>query len=328
MVLMKKKYFFLIVSVLTTTFAYSQTNIYHPFPDSNAIWSVEYCPYGVPINECLFYQYTLKNDTIIDGRIYKIINVNGRGVLPFDTFYTYFNCNIGAINQDFVSHKIYFKSFNFSCFPVSFYVNPNDSLLYDFSLSIGDTLKQQCNLFYNHDTLFVQDIDSILIGNNYRKKFKLGVIGGSTTLAPDIIEGIGSTYGLLEPLDNQLMYSDYGYLNCFSINDTSLFPSYHPSGCLLINGIDEQKDVINKLNIFPNPTSYNLVIEAPLESTIEILNIEGQVIKRLQTKDTKTDIDRVGWSSYVVDISEFSSGVYIIKATTEKGIIAKKFIKE
>ena len=65
-------------------------------------------------------------------------------------------------------------------------------------------------------------------------------------------------------------------------------------------------------------TSNNILIETSQKSEIEITNIEGQIIKRLKIKDNKTDID----------ISAFSSGVYIIQAKTNNGIITKKFIKE
>jgi hypothetical protein len=82
------------------------------------------------------------------------------------------------------------------------------------------------------------------------------------------------------------------------------------------------------IRIYPNPATNELYIEAPLKSEIEISNIEGQIIKRLKIKDNKTDIDHVGWSSYVVDISDFANGVYIIRVQTDSGIITKKFIKE
>ena len=59
-------------------------------------------------------------------------------------------------------------------------------------------------------------------------------------------------------------------------------------------------------------------IDFKLKSDIDILNIEGQIIKRFKIKDKKTDID----------ISDFSSGVYIIRAKTDKGIVTKRFLKE
>ena len=72
------------------------------------------------------------------------------------------------------------------------------------------------------------------------------------------------------------------------------------------------------MSIYPNPTTNNLTIETPQKSGIEISNIEGQIIRTIYSNDKKTTID----------IGNLSSGVYIIKAKTDKGIAIKKFIKE
>jgi len=51
---------------------------------------------------------------------------------------------------------------------------------------------------------------------------------------------------------------------------------------------------------------------------VEILNIEGQIFKRLTTQDIHN----------TVDISNLPAGMYIIKFKTEEGIAVKKFIKQ
>jgi hypothetical protein len=76
--------------------------------------------------------------------------------------------------------------------------------------------------------------------------------------------------------------------------------------------------ISDNLKIFPNPTTNNLMIEGERIAKIEILNIEGQIIKRLKTKENKTDID----------VSNFASGVYIIRVQTDKCIVTRKFVKE
>jgi len=81
---------------------------------------------------------------------------------------------------------------------------------------------------------------------------------------------------------------------------------------------DENNLLQNNFLLFPNPTTDNLTIETPQKATIEILNIEGQIIKTINTADKQTTID----------LRNLSSGVYIIKAKTERGVAVKKFIKE
>jgi len=84
-----------------------------------------------------------------------------------------------------------------------------------------------------------------------------------------------------------------------------------------ITGI-KQNSLNDSFVIYPNPANDNLTIETSQKCTIEILNIEGQIIKTINTANKQTTID----------IRNLSSEVYIIKAKTEKGVAVKKFIKE
>jgi len=70
--------------------------------------------------------------------------------------------------------------------------------------------------------------------------------------------------------------------------------------------------------IYPNPFSDIIQIEYSESANIEIINIQGQIIENLITKDTKTTID----------LTKLSSGVYIIKAQTDKGVTIKKILKQ
>lgn len=72
------------------------------------------------------------------------------------------------------------------------------------------------------------------------------------------------------------------------------------------------------IGIYPNPVTNNLTIEIQQKSEIEILNINGQIIKTIYNNNTNTTID----------LENLSSGVYIIKAKTDRGIAMKKFIKD
>jgi hypothetical protein len=72
------------------------------------------------------------------------------------------------------------------------------------------------------------------------------------------------------------------------------------------------------IKIFPNPSSTKFTISVSQKSEIEILNIEGQIIKSI-TADENTA---------TIDVSGFAKGMYFVKVKTEKGIAVKKFIKE
>ncbi|MFH0866227.1 MAG: T9SS type A sorting domain-containing protein [Bacteroidota bacterium] len=70
--------------------------------------------------------------------------------------------------------------------------------------------------------------------------------------------------------------------------------------------------------IYPNPVDGVLYMTLPQNSEIEILNIQGQIIRRIAANENHKPID----------VSGFSSGMYFVKIITVKGIVVKKFIKE
>jgi hypothetical protein len=76
----------------------------------------------------------------------------------------------------------------------------------------------------------------------------------------------------------------------------------------------EKKDV----KIYPNPAKDNIVIEGVASGKIELLNLQGQVVKYVNVSDTKTSMD----------ISKLTGGVYSIKITTNDGIIINKILKK
>ncbi|MFA4852230.1 MAG: SBBP repeat-containing protein [Bacteroidales bacterium] len=82
-------------------------------------------------------------------------------------------------------------------------------------------------------------------------------------------------------------------------------------------GINEFSNKFD-ISVFPNPSIDNITIIIPQKATIEISNIQGQLIKTLAVSSNKTSID----------VSAFPCGMYVVKVKTEKGVAVKKFVKE
>lgn len=83
--------------------------------------------------------------------------------------------------------------------------------------------------------------------------------------------------------------------------------------------IDENsKPTSNLIEMFPNPANNKLTIEASQKTDIVILNLKGQIIKRINAAEKQTTID----------ISDLARGMYFIKVRTKKDFAVKKFIKE
>jgi hypothetical protein len=86
---------------------------------------------------------------------------------------------------------------------------------------------------------------------------------------------------------------------------------------------DSIKFAQTEINVYPNPTSQFITIHFPnIQDNIQniaISNIEGKVLQNIEN----VKIDNY---EFKVNLGSIPSGVYIIKVTYQKSIIAKKII--
>jgi len=91
------------------------------------------------------------------------------------------------------------------------------------------------------------------------------------------------------------------------------------STCVSINnvGVDEltAKD---QFAIYPNPTRDQLSILFPGKALMEIVNVEGQVVKSILYEGKIMEID----------LTDMPTGIYVIRAKSGKEVITKTFIKK
>ncbi len=233
-------------ALLMTSYSFGQTSIYHPFPDSNSSWNYycyQYmCTFGDANEE---YSFILDGDTTINSQTYHKLSI------PFVSFYTSGSCTQvhfpgykGAIRQDVPNKKVY-------------YVTPSSSteeLLYDFNMGIGDTVQGYLASYPGmYDTVI--SIDSVLVGNDYRKRWYI-----NNWYEIYLIEGIGSTYGLLEFSPGSLTDA-YGYnLDCFMQDQLPLYPDTN-TNCQLITSINDIGMLPDQMKVYPNPSKGSFSIE-------------------------------------------------------------------
>jgi len=282
----------------------AQTNIYHPFPTSNAVWSVYYSGYQSPW--CYDRQYFIAGDTIVNTMTYHQVKYFGwhgssNGIGECD-FWNYDETQIylGAFREDTAQRKVYFLLPSYS----------TDTLLYDFSLNVGDTLPLGINNG-GSPVMTINSIDSILINGNYRKRFEI-----ANTSNVSIIEGIGSTTGLIEKV---LFFESGGNLYCYSENNQEIYPTNSSSPCDLLlseSELTKKKD----FNIYPNPATDKISIDCAEKQNLkmQLYNIVGKCIFQKEINNITKEID----------ISTLSKGVYIIKIFCDDWTVQNKLIKE
>lgn len=278
---MKKIYLF-IALVIVSYSLFCQD--YFKFPTCGAEW------YFRVANCCMgeynfFGKNSLGDTVIIDGKIYIEAYLEKKYTLYLE----------GGIREDTIEKKVYFNNFQ------------NEILLYDFSLEIGDSIYYPMSYFGDAYHKIVQDIDSIIINGEYRRRWHLV---NYPFPMPDIwIEGIGSVYreGLFYPLFPDITTCGCRtYFGCFKHNSlTYINDSVCIGGCpcskwiIAATEIDFQK-LTKNISIYPNPAKHNFIVKTQLfqdsNSEVAIYDMTGKLIKTKSLNSLKTEIDTKGWS--------------------------------
>jgi len=301
--------------------AQGQTSVYHPFPDSAIFWRENFitghgqscCCWGGPCVVIRDYQYFLNGDTLIGTGTYtykkifktgaQLSHISGPPTCPpWCTDYNwvyYVNEYAGGMRQDTALRKVYYVYPSFS----------SEELLYDFDLSAGDTLPfSWTNQWFNN---YVSSVDSILIGSTYRKRFNILPAGAS------LIEGIGSTFGLLYPLVPN--FEDINTLVCVIIDSLTVYPDT-TSLCPLPTGITELMEEQIFFIISPNPATNELIVESSKYKvqSVEIYDVFG--------KKVYNSAFLILNSAFTIDVSKWNAGVYFVCVRTENNAMTRKII--
>lgn len=246
------------------------------------------------------YYYKLCGDTTINSIPYKrlfaaIENLNGP---PQALIYQ----PHGYFRQDPVTKCSYFRQMT---------VN-TDSLIMDYNLNVGDTIKRG---FYSsglsQNMSVIIKTDSLILGNIRHK-----VLYTDTTLnafyPPGVwfLEGVGNVCGFLEPITIPLS----GYATFLQNFDQSY-------SCDDLASIQDLQGMKN-LFVYPNPVSNELHVATPLfVSKLIISNAAG---KQLKVFTPGTD-----FREFSVPVSELSRGIYYSRFVfTDGSSITSSFIKE
>ncbi len=285
----------------------SQTWIYHSMPDSNAVWNFEAinpCPQIV--NLIQNFSITISGDTTINSITYHklftpYVMESYIGTNCGSTFPGY----KGAVRQDTSLKRAYVvKPFN-----------NIEQLLYDFNMQIGDTVKGViASISVDADTVI--SIDSILVGGSYRKKWNI-------TNGISIIEGLGSTYGLVQNSTAGLIGTFPNFLiTCFSQNGVSIYPN-NSTTCPLISSLNTLSETAKEIKIYPNPSKGVFIVDFNgLEIKEIILNdLFGQLILKENTSNSiNLSIDNLKTGLYILIVTDKNN-----KSTFRKIISSGQF---
>lgn len=308
-----KKTFVLIVMQFALIISLSlkaQTQSYEYIPivkEGLQIWTTDQ-KYGQYNEQYRYERLALtEEDTIIDGKSYKkLYSFTER---EFDIETATFVCGI----RENENKQVFVASYH----------NQQEFLLYDFSLTEGDSILAESNgeydLYFN-----VTDVDTIDYNGVERRKITLQFYNYAWVTW---IEGIGNIEGLLMDWRSYTMAMDpmpNVRLRCYEYNEECLYSDFsfdesiYDCYTLLYAGLEEN-ETQNNILLYPNPAKERLYINTSIPiKQMTICNLLGQEIQKYNNLETTSSIN----------ISGLNEGVYFVKLSTEKGVYATKIIVE
>jgi hypothetical protein len=286
----------------------AQTSVYHPFPDNCAVWTqfFESCcaascpgpPYPNPVLYTQNFSYAIQGDTLINGNTYHKLYRSGTshehcafGSVLYNWMY-FGSSYYGAYRNDILAKKILMPG-----------LSGQELVLYNFNMVVGDTIGVVSDLDPGC-IVTVTSVDSMFIGNDYRKRFNL-----SNNEA--IIEGIGCTQGMFEM---NCPFESGGSLTCFTDCGVNIYPD-STTVCDILTGISKAALPQDNFSVAPNPlhTIARLEFSAPFAGAeFTLFDLYGRPVKHMHINKSPATIDRAG----------LVNGVYIYRVIGSSGSTA------
>ncbi len=267
---MRSLLFILVFYSFTTSFGQS----HQMFPtDGFNYWWQEYTHLGDPWQPPSSYHidYTVETTDSINGEMYYMLNNDGTTVGHYrvDSLLVYYT-------TDYVPSGNASLSDWEQC-------APGEQLLYDYTLTIGDTFQ----IISGHE-IVLEYFDSLLIDGNYHRTFHFST-PQDWYLAVDYywIQGIGSSLGFFPYFDFFEQRMDF---HCF-FGD---FLTYCPTA--------EIKKIDRQFSFYPNPVVDYLVIENEQGISVKgkLVNMAGQQLDQFSFSESK----------HQVNVEGIASGIY------------------
>lgn len=288
---MKKTLLIFLIGFWTlTTFCQN----YYPLIEENHTWNVISVALVGPLPWDTTYStltYEFFSDTILDGQSYlKLYKSNEENPANWNLW-----CFMREENK-----KVWMKPD----------LQSPEMLMYDFNALQGDTI--MIGYQAPDEPLVVDSIGVTSINGADRIKYYLSSYNYQETW----IDGIGSDKGICWSGSANLVGGWFRFL-CLSAGNELVYRNPNYTSCYLITETEEiERSVIR---IFPNPANNFLRIENKENATIESIvlsDANGQFIRQFDPKKNQ------------IDISDITSGLYILKIIHENGVWTEKVIIE
>jgi hypothetical protein len=298
--MMNQKKLVVFVAILCHINTITHSQQYVPFPLPGAEWKFAvYDDLNCQFSFCGYYYNKIEGDTVIGNYTYKKVletALNGN-----EYYYK------AGIRQDTLTGKVYVKLFE------NYFCGETDTLLYDFSLQVGDSLKQCQQITLCYECIII-DIDSVNVGNYWLKR-------ATTNIGFSIIEGIGCTGGLVDGWSGW----EFGYtiLACYAINGEPVFPD---ATCVMTSVENNHNNSEMRFEVIPNPINDFGIIDIHLNITSKII-INLYDILANKTENIYSGELYIGKNLIKINTMDNKPGLYVLQILDkEKNVMICKLI--
>lgn len=287
------------------------TSAQSPFPSKSASWKVmQEWRNGPQVRKELAKYYYGSDTIVVSSKAFLEMKYYGyAGPFGKPGPYMYF---------DSLSKKVMYLSGSTDTIP---------KCLYDFSLSIGDSLKVEEHASVDTLTWYVTDTITYDLGSEKRKALLVEQNYYGYIFQDIWLEGIGSIHGLFTPFYEPPYSFEFGYhLVCFTDSSTGLqfapdiFQDSTYSCASRISLPEEPSLATDDVDIFPNPFSRRLNLHNRGGHLVEITiaTARGRIMKRLSlAPEARKEINSSQWPS----------GVYLVRMQGGGQTITRKVVR-
>ena len=267
--------------------------------DNEKLWSIltGHCQPEHTTYTTSFFKFD--NDTIIDGKLYKMVFISE------DEFHEEWFFNGSFVREE--NKKVYYREYY-----------GEEGLIYDFNLQLGDTAVVNNPRAASEVTLTLTEIDSVETADGYRERWKL--TNDEFEIPEYWIEGIGSMAGVINSTTEIFggLCGTY-ILLCEEENENTVYqnPQYESCYYLLLHSgsnikSEETFNVIYRQSIKQIDIAFN----TSEERLVIITSIQGQQVGKIQSSDTYLSFS----------LSGKNIGLYIINVLQNTGNLVSEKI--
>jgi hypothetical protein len=176
---------------------------------------------------------------------------------------------------------------------------------------------------FNCSDMFYLDVDDIELSNGAKNRagiekynvYRSDAANGEYTMIGEVAAVAGQTY--YEYIDTPATAGTYYYQVRADYGDCESEPAPafdDPTHNYVSASVDAVIENSDNVVLYPNPTKDNVTIEAAGMSRITVVSMLGQVVY-----DTEVSED-----TYVMNMSQFTAGMYMVRVYTENGMTVKR----